>query len=108
MKNGVLSVMSISNLTLGHIPMSSLKLKVSLYLYINSLTSFFSGLVRHELSKSICHRHGIWDEEKMIWFACSNGNWDFRGDAGRCTDESWHFLCTCTVVFLPKDWSRQL
>ena len=24
---------------------------------------------------------------------------DFGGDAGICADESWHFLCTCTVVF---------
>ena len=25
---------------------------------------------------------------------------------GRCADKSWHFFCTCTVVFLPKWWSR--
>ena len=28
--------------------------------------------------------------------------------AGRCADEQWHFLCACTVVFLPEDQSRWL
>ena len=27
-------------------------------------------------------------------------------DASRCTDELWHFLCTCTVVFSLEDQSR--
>ena len=29
-------------------------------------------------------------------------------DAGRCADKLQHFLCACTVVFLPEDQSRQL
>ena len=28
-------------------------------------------------------------------------------DASRCTDELWHILCTCAVVFPPEDQSRQ-
>ena len=27
---------------------------------------------------------------------------DFGGDAGRCADELWHFLCACAVVFPQK------
>ena len=33
-------------------------------------------------------------------------NGDSGGDAGGCADESWHFLCTCAVVFPPEDKSR--
>ena len=29
-------------------------------------------------------------------------------DTGRCTDEPWHFLCACTVVFPLEDQSRWL
>ena len=29
-------------------------------------------------------------------------------DAGGCADELPYFLCTCTVIFLPEDQSRQL
>ena len=29
------------------------------------------------------------------------------GDAGRYANEIWHLLCTCTVVFLLEDQSRQ-
>ena len=50
-KNGDLSVMSIS--MLGHVPISSLKLNASLYLYNIFMTSFFSSSVKHELSRSI-------------------------------------------------------
>ena len=27
----------------------------------------------------------------------------FSVDASRCTDKTWQFCCTCTVVFPPKD-----
>ena len=52
-KNGGLSVTLISTLILGHVPISSLRLNSSLYLYSKSITSFFSFLLRHELSKSM-------------------------------------------------------
>ena len=51
MKKGDLSVTSISILMLGHSPISSLKLNASLYWYNESLTCFFSILVKHELSR---------------------------------------------------------
>ena len=28
-------------------------------------------------------------------------------DAGRFADEPWQFQCTCAMVFLPEEWSRQ-
>ena len=31
---------------------------------------------------------------------------DSSSDTGKCADKLWHFLCTCTVVFLLKDQSR--
>ena len=52
-KNGNLSVTSISTSILGHVPISSLRLNASLYLYNIYITSLFSSLFRHELSKSI-------------------------------------------------------
>ena len=51
MKNGDLSVMSISILMLGHSPILSLRLNASLYLYNKSLTYVFSILDKYELSK---------------------------------------------------------
>ena len=52
MKNGDLSVTSISTSTLGHVPISSLKLNASFYLYSITITCFFfSSSVRHDLSK---------------------------------------------------------
>ena len=33
---------------------------------------------------------------------------DSGDDTVRCADELWHFLCACTVVFLPEDQSRWL
>ena len=51
-KNGDLSVTSISTAVLGHVPISSLRLNASLYLYNISITSFFSLSVRHDFSKS--------------------------------------------------------
>ena len=41
----------------------------------------------------ICHRQEIQDKEKMIWFRCSESNWDFNSNASGCIDELWHFLC---------------
>ena len=52
-KNWDLSLTSISTSMLGHVPISSLRLNPSLYLYNISITSFFSSFVRHELSKSM-------------------------------------------------------
>ena len=51
-KNGYLSVTLISTSMLGHVPISCLKLKASLYLYNIYITSFCS-LCRHVLFKSI-------------------------------------------------------
>ena len=51
-KNGDLSVTSISISMLGHVPISCLKLKASLYLYTISITSFSSSC-RHVWFKSI-------------------------------------------------------
>ena len=52
MKNGDLHVMSISTSMFGHVPISSLKLNVSLYLYNISITCYFSTPDRHDLSES--------------------------------------------------------
>ena len=52
-KNGDLSITSISISILGHIPISTLRLSASLYLYSMSITSFFSSLDSHDVSKSI-------------------------------------------------------
>ena len=32
----------------------------------------------HQNAWGECHRHGIRDKEKMIWFGCSNSNWGFQ------------------------------
>ena len=37
----------------------------------------------------------------------SHSNWGSSMDAGRCADEHWQFQCTCAVVFLLDDQSRQ-
>ena len=50
---GDLSVTSISTSILGHAPISSLKLNVSLCLYSISMTSIFSTLFKYEFSKSL-------------------------------------------------------
>ena len=52
-RNGDLSVTSISTSILGQVQISSLKLNVSLYSYSISITSFFSSLVKHDLSRSM-------------------------------------------------------
>ena len=52
MKNGDLSVMSISTSIFGQVPISSLKLNASLYLYNISMTCFCSESDRHDFSKS--------------------------------------------------------
>ena len=54
----------------------------------------------------ICHRHEIWVQEKTKRFGCTIVTGDSGIDAGRCADELWHFLCTCTVVFPLEDQSR--
>ena len=52
-KNGDLSVTSISTSMFGHVPISSLRLNASLYLYNISITFTFSSLFRHEVLKSM-------------------------------------------------------
>ena len=52
MKNGDLSVTSISISILEHVPISSLRLNASLYFFNISSTSFFSFSIRHDFSKS--------------------------------------------------------
>ena len=56
-KNGDLSVTSISTFILGHVPIASLKLNASLYLYNRPTTSPFSSLLKHELSKFMYVTH---------------------------------------------------
>ena len=56
----------------------------------------------------IYHRHGNWVKEKTERFECIYSIWGSSMDAGRCTDKWWCFQCTCTVVFLLEDQSRQL
>ena len=46
----------------------------------------------------------VWKRDDKIPNFCNKRL--FGVDAGRCTDEPWQFFCTCTVVFLPKWWSR--
>ena len=48
-RNVDLSVTSISRSMLGHVPISSPKLSVSLYLYSMSMTPFFSDSERHDI-----------------------------------------------------------
>ena len=40
---------------------------------------------------------------KAIWLGVVIVTVDFGGNATRCADELWHFLCTCTVVFPLKE-----
>ena len=37
----------------------------------------------------------------------SHSIWGSGMDASKCADEHWQFQCTCTVVFLLEDQSRQ-
>ena len=53
MKNGDLSVTSISTSIFGQVPILSLKLNASFYLYSMSITSFFSLSVKQDFSNSI-------------------------------------------------------
>ena len=100
MKNGDLSVTSISTSIFGHVPISSHKLNVSLYFYNISITCFFSTSVRHDLSKStylsnisfsyICFLSSL--ESNHGYFYCSNiGNFS-----------SALILLALVVSFLPK------
>ena len=50
-KNGDLSVTSISALIFWHVPISTLKLKAFLYLYSMPISSFLSSLVKYKSSK---------------------------------------------------------
>ena len=51
-KTDGLSVTSISTSKFGQVPISSLKLNASLYLYNMSITCYFSESIRQDLSKS--------------------------------------------------------
>ena len=59
MKNGDLSAASISTFIFGKVPISSLKLNASLYLYNISMTCFFSESVRQDLSTVYDTRSGF-------------------------------------------------
>ena len=47
-------------------------------------------------------------DDEIPKFSYETVKWLFGVDAGRHADEPWWFFCVCTVVFLPKWWSRCL
>ena len=53
MKNGILSITSISTSIFGHVPIPSNKQNVSLYLYSIPINSSFSFMVKHKVSRSM-------------------------------------------------------
>ena len=65
-------VCNISTFIFGQVPVSSLKLNVSLYLYIISMTCFFSESVRQDFSKSTYLSNISPSDRLLPTLSCSN------------------------------------
>ena len=47
----------------------------------------------------ICHRHKFGIRKRQCGLGVAIVTGDFSGDAGRCVDTLWDFLCACAVLF---------